>query len=136
MSMTLQEAVTKWPFAASEPNDIREATQLEATISAHMMAHRRKDKRAGPIGKLPAGAKMDNAARSEERRVAVLNAMQPGPNEAVDIAKRMGMPRSSVTNLLISLERLGRVESKMVKGTRWRFWHKVEGKKAKGNGKS
>ena len=126
--MTQQEAVTKWQFAASKQEDVRDATRMEATIAAHMMRERKKDKRAGPIGKLPVGKKLNTEERGQANRLAVLNAMQPGPNEAIDIAKRMGMPRSSVTNLLISLERLGRVESKMVKGTRWRFWHKVEGK--------
>lgn len=133
--MTIKQAARQWPFAATSAEILRHITIRESEIAANMMARRRKDTRAGPIGKLPAGAKLDNAAVSEERRSAILRAMLPGPNEAVDIAKRVGMPRSSVTNLLISLERLGRVKSKMVKGTRWRFWHKVEGKKAKGNGK-
>lgn len=124
MRMTLQEAVTKWPFAASEPNDIREATQLEAMISAHMMAHRRKDKRAGPIGKLPASV-MNRADKGVANRTAVWNNMDDGPNRAAFIGERIGKDTSAVTCILQALERRGYVKRVTIPGSVTIIWHKL-----------
>lgn len=123
--MTQQEAVTKWPFAASKPKDVRAATKLEATIAAHMMQARQRDKDAGPIGKLPVGKKLNTEERGQANRLAVLNAMDDGPNMASVIAKKLGMDVSTVNNIFAAMLAREMVRCVTVKGTRWKYWHKV-----------
>jgi hypothetical protein len=123
--MTKQEAVTKWPFAASKPKDVRSATRMEATIAAHMMQARQRDERAGAIGKLPVGKKLNTEERGYANRLAVLNAMDDGPNMASAIAKKLGMDVSTVNNIFAAMLAREMVRCVTVQGTRWKYWHKV-----------
>jgi DNA-binding MarR family transcriptional regulator len=128
--MTQQEAVTKWPFAASKQEDVRDATRMEATIAAHMMQARQYDTRSGPIGKLPAGKKLDNDEIALMRRQEVFDAIGDMGSEARDIALKLGVSTADVTQRLISMERLGLVRSENALGsgwkTRWKVWFKVD----------
>jgi hypothetical protein len=123
--MTQQVAVTKWPFAASKQEDVRDATRMEATIAAHMMRERKKDTRSGPIGKLPVGKKLNTEERGYANRAAILNAMSDGPNKASEIAKKVGMDVSSVNNIFAAMLAREMVKCITVNGTRWKYWHKL-----------
>lgn len=124
--MTQQEAVTKWPFAASKPEDVRDATKLEATIAENMMKARKKDKRAGPIGKLPPGKKLNADERGYQNRALILDAMSDGPNMASEVAKRVGMDVSTVNNIFAAMLAREMVKCVTVEGTRWKYWHKLQ----------
>lgn len=124
--MTQQEAVTKWPFAASKQKDVRDATRMEATIAAHMMRERKKDTRSGPIGKLPVGKKLNTEERGYANRAAIFDAMSDGPNRASEVAKMVGMDVSTVNNILASMLAREMVKCVTVKGTRWKYWHKLQ----------
>ena len=123
--MTQQEAVTKWPFAASKPKDVRAATRMEATIAAHIMQARQRDERAGAIGKLPVGKKLNTEERGYANRAAILDAMSDGPNRASEIAKKVGMDVSTVNNIFAAMLAREMVKCVTVKGTRWKYWHKM-----------
>lgn len=123
--MTQQEAVTKWPFAASTQEDVRAATKLEATIAAHMMRERKKDTRSGPIGKLPLGKKLNTEERGYQNRALIFDAMADGPNKASEVAKRVGMDVSTVNNIFASMLAREMVKCVTVEGTRWKYWHKL-----------
>ena len=123
--MTQQEAVTKWQFAASKQEDVRDATRMEATIAAHMMRERKKDKRAGPIGKLPVGKKLNTEERGQANRLAVLNAMEDGPNMANAIAKKLGIDVATVNNIFAAMLAREMVKCVTVRGSRWKYWHKA-----------
>ncbi len=123
--MTKQEAVTKGPFAASKPKDVKAATRMEATIAAHMMQARQRDERDGAIGKLPVGKKRNTEERGYENRAAVLKAMSDGPNRASDIAKKVGMDVSTTNNVLAAMLAREMVKCVTINGSRWKYWHKA-----------
>ena len=125
MTMTIKQAARQWPFAATSAEILRHITIRESEIAANMMARRRKDTRAGPIGKLPVGKKLNTEERGYANRAAILDAMSDGPNRASEIAKKVGMDVSTVNNIFAAMLAREMVKCVTVKGTRWKYWHKM-----------